>query len=156
MSRFEEIINTGNSKLSRSWLLRYDRVGNRNNIIECRDGFLMSVVSGVGVYCLPKPALYDPPDNWFENVPADYDGPFTHVEVGFPSERPEPWECHHERDGCYGLGVDAPANEASGWKCYCESPETPTDTVYAYVPAQMVRLLIQLHGGEINYETDDD
>lgn len=94
------------------------------NKIQCADGFTLSVIAGAGTYCIPRP-------DWpfGENTPEDYPGPYTHVEVGFPSERPEPWAV---------------------WEEYVESPESPTGTVYAFVPAEVVRDLIQLHGGEVD------
>ena len=46
------------------------------------------------------------------------------VEVGFPSEKPE------------------------GIMQYCESPENPTETVYGYVPVELVEELIEHHGGQ--------
>ncbi len=90
------------------------------NSIVCADGFRLSVIAGWGAYCDPRP-------DWTDGVPADYAGPYTAVEVGFPSQRPEPWD---------------------EWSLYCESPETPTETVYGYVPVQIVRDLIESHGGE--------
>ena len=30
---------------------------------------------------------------------------------------------------------------------YCEDPETPTETVYGYVPIELVETLIAAHGG---------
>jgi hypothetical protein len=50
-------------------------------------------------------------------------GPWHSVEVGFPSETP------------------------SGILTYAEEPERPTETVYGYVPIEMVEQLIQSHGG---------
>jgi hypothetical protein len=47
--------------------------------------------------------------------------------VGFPNKIPEPWE---------------------EWEPYCESPAIPHDTVYAYVPFEMIEALVALHGGE--------
>lgn len=98
------------------------------NDITCVDGFALSVIAGRGTYCTPRP-------DWpFEGgTSADYSGPYTHVEVGFPSERPEPWE-----------PVDGP----ECWQRYAEDPEEPTETVYGYVPVALVRHLIELHGGE--------
>lgn len=63
-----------------------------------------------------------------------YPGPYTHVEVGFPSEVPEPWEI---------------------WSEFVEDPESPTSTVYAYVPVEDVRALVELHGGEVTTEEHD-
>jgi len=45
------------------------------------------------------------------------------VEVGYPSDKPE-------------LIMD-----------YAEQPENPTETVYGYVPIELVEELIELHGG---------
>jgi hypothetical protein len=54
---------------------------------------------------------------------------YSSVEVGYPSIVP-------------------PAN----WEEYCEQWENPTDTVYGYVPVDMVEAFIQDHGG-IDEET---
>jgi hypothetical protein len=53
--------------------------------------------------------------------------PYKAVEVGFPSSRPEPWR---------------------RWKAYAANSQDPTETVYAYVPVELVRALIESHGGE--------
>lgn len=95
----------------------YKTTGVSNNL-TCADGFKVSVIAGGGSYSIPRN------DGFTDSIP----GPFTAVEVGFPSERPEPW---------------------SDWEHYCEDPEKPTDTVYGYVPADMVRALVALHGGEV-------
>lgn len=89
--------------------------------IHCKDGFRMSVIAGTGTYCTPRPVPnYGPGD-------AVETGPYTHAEVGFPNKIPEPWE---------------------EWEPYCESPAIPHDTVYAYVPFEMIEALVALHGGE--------
>lgn len=75
--------------------------------IACVDGFSLSVQANYGAYCEPR-----------QNI-----GPWTTVEVGFPSERP---------DAIMG---------------YCENPDDPTETVYGYVPVEMVDALIDSHGG---------
>ena len=80
--------------------------------ITCTDGFDVSVQAGELLYATPRDDL----------------GPWTHVEVGFPSERPEPWEA---------------------WAEYVEDADKPTGTVYSYVPVEMVEALIALHGGEL-------
>jgi hypothetical protein len=114
------------------------------NNIRCRDGFTMSVIAGWGCYCTPRPSLcysreidilerYSHPcgkcnpDGWMEDANCAYRGPYTHVEVGFPSLTPEPW---------------------SDWESYCETPGEPSDSVYAYVPVELVKRLIIKHGGE--------
>lgn len=50
-------------------------------------------------------------------------GPWYSVEVGFPSDAPE-------------FIMD-----------YAESPDRPTETVYGYVPIELVEKLINHHGG---------
>jgi hypothetical protein len=71
--------------------------------VVCADGFAFSVLTGRGSY-------------------SDGDS----VEVGYPSQRPEPW---------------------GQWSQLAEDPDGPTDTVYAYVPAVMVQALADHHGG---------
>ncbi len=92
-----------------------------DNHIACVDGFRLSVIAGRGAYCTPRPGGFP------YSTPEDYPGPFTHVEVGYPSVRPEPW---------------------SEWRGFCEDAASPTDTVYACVPVALVRALIESHGGE--------
>lgn len=106
-----------------------------DSVITCTDGFAMSVIAGGGTYCTPCPALcgcaFGRPVGTFSGMGEashDYSGPYTHVEVGFPSQRPEPWDF--------------------GWDRYAEDPQDPTGTVYGYVPVDMVRDVIAAHGGE--------
>lgn len=123
----EEIIKTGNRTLwfknepVESYIERGESLP--GNKIKCADGFTLSVIAGGYTYCSPRPGW---PDN---EVSEDYAGPYTEVEVGFPSARPEPWD---------------------KWSEYVEDSERPTDTVYGWVPVGMVRDLIELHGGEVN------
>lgn len=51
-------------------------------------------------------------------------GPYTSIEAGFPSG-------------------EAPAS----WMKYAETQETPNETVYGYMPVELVQDYIQLHGG---------
>ena len=100
----------------------YRRQGKPNNLIRCADGFQLSVIAGPGSYCAPRPGGFrdgDPSES--------YEGPYDQVEVGFLSERPEPWD---------------------EWSVWCEAPTSPTGTVYGYVPVEKVRALVLLHGGE--------
>jgi hypothetical protein len=87
---------------------RFARVRPR---IACVDGFDVSVQAGSLLYATPR---------------TD-EGPWSAVEVGFPSARPEPWD---------------------EWSQYAEEPDNPTETVYSYVPLTMVEALIASHGGE--------
>ena len=75
--------------------------------IVCADGFAMSVQAGEGIYSEPRNDA----------------GPWTTVEVGFPTERED---------------------SLMEW---CETPESPTATVYGYVPIEVVLSVIERHGG---------
>lgn len=55
--------------------------------------------------------------------PRDNEGPYDTVEVGYPSEVVE------------------------AFMPYCEDPTTPTGTVYAQVPIEVVLTVINKHGG---------
>lgn len=57
--------------------------------------------------------------------PRNNDGPYYAVECGYPSVRPQ--EAMME---------------------FAENHEDPTETVYGYVPIQVVQDFIDLHGGE--------
>lgn len=56
-------------------------------------------------------------------MPRTNIGPWYMVEVGFPSDVP------------------------TGIMNYAENPDSPTDTVYGYVPIELVEELIDAHGG---------
>lgn len=75
--------------------------------VTCKDGFVMSVQASEYHYCNPKNAS----------------GPWTQVEVGFPSEKED------------------------ALMPYCEDVSRPTDTVYAYVPVHIVLAIAEKHGG---------
>ncbi len=92
----------------------FNTVGsNRNRQVVCADGFTMSVQAHDGAYCTPR----------IDNAPK-----YTHVEVGFPSQRED-------------LIMK-----------YAEEPDVPTQTVYGYVPVQTVTNVIAKHGGIVNGE----
>ncbi|MFF4820758.1 hypothetical protein ACFY2K_39985 [Kitasatospora sp. NPDC001309] len=79
--------------------------------IACADGFCLSVLAPDPADVLLLPALT--------------------LEVGFPTQRPEPWD---------------------RWREYLEHAENegdPTESVYLHVPVALVRELIETHGGEI-------
>jgi len=101
------------------------------NWITCVDGFKLSVIAGPGAYSIPKPELIPsiPPIVYDGTVDPTYSGPYTHVEVGYPSDQPEPW---------------------SEWSQYAEDPDAPMNTVYPYVPIELVQELVKTHGGEAN------
>lgn len=75
------------------------------NHLKCDDGFTMSIQASEYHYCLPR----------------DNEGPYTHVEIGFPSEV-EP--------------LLLP---------YADEPEEPTQTVYGYVPREVVEAVVRKH-----------
>ena len=107
MSRFNDIIDGNGHK--------HPREGSRPGgfclakNVECKDGVTLSVQVSEFHYCTPR-----------SNV-----GPYTHVEVGFPSVKP------HE-----------------AMMKFAEEPDMPTQTVYGWVPVEVMREFIELHGGE--------
>ena len=72
-----------------------------------KSGFSISIQANSRNYCIPRSDT----------------GPYTAVELGFPTA-PEP------------LIIG-----------YAEDPDNPTETVYGYVPAGIVKALIIKHGG---------
>ena len=80
--------------------------------VVCADGFTMSVQASERNYSTPK----------------DDVGPYTEVEVGFPSS--------------YDYHLSS----------YAENPDTPTETVYGYVPVDTVIMCIDSHGGMVGGE----
>lgn len=58
-------------------------------------------------------------------TPRDSVGPWVAVEIGYPSERVEEL------------------------MAYADNPDAPTDTVYGWVPVEVVEAVIEKHGGII-------
>ena len=83
-----------------------------NERVTCADGFRMSVQANEGAYCEPR----------------NDDGPYTEVEIGYPSD---------------------PEIMIMRW---AEDKSRPTDTVYGWVPADRVSLVIAKHGGMLSGE----
>lgn len=113
------------------------------NIIVCADGFTVSVLTGGGCYCSPRPTLClagtrlarcPEPPGITSSVACDYPGPFTTAEVGFPSAQPEPWSEWSQY--------------ADRWMWPAEDDEDPTRIVYSYVPVELIAALVESHGGE--------
>lgn len=75
--------------------------------VRCADGFTASVQAGAGICSMPR-------------VDSDC---YTHVEIGYPSEREDLW-------------MD-----------YAENIKAPRDTVYGYVPVEVVDKALKKHGG---------
>jgi len=82
--------------------------------IKCADGLTMSVQASETHYCTPR----------------DNTGPWTAVEVGFPSRR------------------------VRALMPYAETKSNPTGTVYAWVPIGIVAQVIAWHGGFAPTEMD--
>jgi hypothetical protein len=79
--------------------------------LVCRDGFSVSVQASASHYCQPR----------------DDEGPYTHVEMGFPS---------------------APSDLLTEYAEDAEDAEDdPTCTVYVCVPLSVVEALLESHGG---------
>lgn len=78
-------------------------------LVVCLDGFTMSVQASETHYCSPRLNF----------------GPWTAVEVGFPSQRVNMLEKYRERLAGNG----------------------PTNSVYPYVPIEIVAKVIAWHGG---------
>ena len=85
----------------------------RNRKVVCADGFTMSVQAHDGAYCTQR----------MSGAPV-----YTHVEVGFPSQRED-------------LLMQ-----------FAEEPDSPTQTVYAWVPVQTVTNVLAKHGGIVDGE----
>ena len=85
---------------------------NNRTTVKCKDGFTMSVQASKSHYSEPK----------------NDEGPYSEVEVGFPSH--------------YDINLIK----------YAEQPHKPTDTVYGYVPAHVVQMVIDAHGGMVEGE----
>jgi hypothetical protein len=78
----------------------------------CKDGFSMSIQGSENAYCTPR----------------DNDGPYTHVEIGFPS-----------------------AIEDMIIR-FADEPRHPGETVYSWVPSTVVLEVLQSHGGWVSGE----
>ena len=77
--------------------------------VYCKSGFGVSVQASSGSYCTPRDNL----------------GPYSTVELGFPSASDE-------------LIIG-----------FADDKDSPTETVYGYVPVGLVQALLIKHGGVI-------
>ena len=84
--------------------------------IECADGFSMSVQADEFMYCTPRDSV----------------GPWSKVEIGFPSERVE------------------------AFMEWAENSDNPTETVYGWVPLEVVAEVIEDHGGFKEFTQKED
>lgn len=83
-----------------------------NPRLVCTDGFSISVQASIFAYCIPR----------------SWEGPYTHVECGYPSA-PEPLLDEYKEMG-----------EDDSYK-----------TVYPYVPVEIVLDVFRKHGGLAGY-----
>lgn len=90
--------------------------------IRCNDDTTLSIKAGPGAWSRPRPRLYGT-----GNAPADYAGPYTHVEVYFLTP------------------VDLP----SSWAEYDDGNHIH----FGPVPIELVRDVVEEHGGE-HWEQD--
>jgi hypothetical protein len=81
--------------------------------VVCADGAEVSIQASRTHYCTPR----------------DDDGPYTHIEAGFPTVAPP-----------------------QSWMEFCESTDAPCDTVYGYMPVELVHEFINAHGGMVSGE----
>ena len=110
MSTFNDVVSGSNSTV--------ERIGANFKFkgiapwVECQDGTRLSVQASETHYCTPR----------------TNDGPYSHVEVGFPTVAPpDTWAEYFDGD----------------W-----DTDARTDSVYGYVPVELVREYIESHGGE--------
>lgn len=103
-------LTTSRSDLDRSDAYDFYYKHIRTKRITCLDGFSLSVQASHYHYCSPR----------------SNEGPWSKVEVGFPSAKPR-------------FIME-----------YAENPDNPTETVYGYVPVELVNKLIESHGGIVN------
>ena len=97
-----------------------------NPRIVCADGFSISVQAREGSYCTPRC------DNPLT--------PYTHVECGYPSSAPQTAELKKYAE-CLHFLIRSNATMRDF-----------TNTVYGYVPVEIVKAELQEHGGIVEGE----
>lgn len=97
--------------------------------VVCKDGFVISIQASEYHYCEPRISqgyldnkLYFV-EGWSQQGYIEKFIPYKSVELGFPSVAEEDI-------------LD-----------YAEDPNEPTDTVYGYVPVEIVDKMLEKHGG---------
>ena len=118
--------------------------------IICADGENLSVQASRTHYCVPR---------------TDQ-GPYTEVEVGFPSvSPPDTWAEYFDGDFPEPHGLPYRIATAVIRKLLSIIPgapdlfpeaDDPTGSVYGYVPVALVREFIEAHGGEVHTVTSLD
>jgi len=79
-------------------------------VTVCADGFTVSIQASAYTYCTPRNSI----------------GPYTHVELDFPSERPPDYIME-----------------------FAENAKNPMETVYGWVPVPLMEKMLWEHGGRI-------
>ena len=95
------------------YFINSDDMPCKNARVVCADGSTVSVQADVYCYCTPR----------------NNEGPYTHVEAGFPTGK---------------IPV--------AWKRYAEDKEDLYGTVYPYLPVYLVDKFINMHGGLVSGE----
>ena len=114
--------------------------------IVCADGESLSVQAGSYLYSTPK----------------DNEGPYTEVEVGFPSVNPPyTWAPYFEGNfpkphGLLYRMISKLLSVIPGVSMPDPEEDDPTGSVYCYIPVTLVREFIEAHGGEVYTVTDLD
>ena len=93
----------------------------RRKVVECKDGFAMSVQASENHYCTPRR--------------SGWNMPYTSVEVGFPNKIESLLKDHI--DICHDDIVD---KRTRAFWC---------DSIYTYVPASVIIDVIEKHGGMV-------
>jgi hypothetical protein len=88
-----------------------------NSEVVCADGYVLSVIAGHKTFCKPQPGTAYPGCDPAVAAPEDYRAPYTHVEILGRAEKRFPFD-----------------------------PEFDGDP-WGYVPVQLVRDLVDVHGG---------
>lgn len=100
----------------------------RRPFVICKDGFGVSIQASEDHYCEPRKSQIDMSrfsfiPRWRSQIRVSKFKPYKSVELGFPTEADE---------------------ELIG---YAENPNVPMDTVYGWVPVEIVDKVLEKHGG---------
>lgn len=93
----------------------------RASRIECADGFNVSIQAGCANYCQPRQSFFEP-----DMDQGNFFENYTSFELGFPNMHDD---------------LLAP---------YAEDESDPCNTVYGYVPKEIITAVIEKHGGLVN------
>ena len=141
-------MDTVNDFLVKTYKPVYNTMSEIRPRIVCADGFTLSVQASNGHYCSPR---------------VDYSEHYETVEVGYPSSRPpETWREYFDGEwqetGIFGYIARIIKNWSSIWygiktkdyqyaKRFLSFSDNSTDSVYGYVPTDLVNDCIESHGG---------